>query len=321
MASEGAGRDARRNKAGQGENGTRRGTSKLRNTMAKTRLIGDAVIFRHTLFSLPFALAAMLLESAGRPPLLKLALIVVAAASGRNLANALNRLIDRDIDAKNPRTAGRHLPSGRLAPRDLRLFALLMAALLVASTAALGWLCLALLPLAAAAIFGYSYTKRFTWLCHFWLGATCAIAPMGSLIALTGKILEPRFFVISAGVALWVAGFDIIYALQDIDVDRAQGLKSVPARFGATAARMIAAVSHLGTLALFAALPLFWPLGIAWWVGLGTAAALLAGEHLVALGGTERHIRIAAYGINEIIPLVLLASVVLDLYVIAKPFP
>lgn len=285
--------------------------------LKKLGTIGDSVMIQHTLFSLPFALAAILLESGGRPPLLKLLLIVAAAASGRNLANALNRLVDRDIDARNPRTAGRHLPSGRLAARDLVLFSAAMGAILLASTAALGWLCLALLPLAGVAIFGYSYTKRWTWLCHFWLGATCAIAPMGALIALTGRILELRFFAMAGGVALWVAGFDILYAIQDIAVDRAQGLHSVPARFGERGARLIAAASHAGSLVLFAALPFLWrPLGPAWWAGLGVMAALLVAEHLVARGGTERHVRIAAYGINEVIPLVMLLAAILDVYLL-----
>lgn len=295
-----------------------RGVAALRgpDLLAKLGLVGDAVIFRHTLFSLPFALAAVLLETAGKPPLAKLLLIVAAAASGRNLANALNRLIDRDIDARNPRTAGRHLPSGRLESRDLVLFSAAMGAVLLASAAALGWLCLALLPLAGIAVFGYSYTKRFTALCHFWLGATCAIAPMGALVALSGRLFVPRYFVLSGAVALWVAGFDILYALQDIEVDRREGLHSVPALLGAKGARAVAALSHLGTLAGLAALPFLWPLGPAYWAGFAAAAALLAGEHLVALGGTERHIRIAAYGINEVIPLVFLAAVALDVYMV-----
>lgn len=284
--------------------------------LAKLKDVGDAVIFRHTLFSLPFALAAVLLETAGKPPLAKLLLIVAAAASGRNLANALNRLVDRDIDARNPRTAGRHLPAGRLQNRDLVLFSAAMGAALVASAAALGWLCLALLPLAGIAVFGYSYTKRFTALCHFWLGATCAIAPMGALVALSGRLFVPRYFVLSGAVALWVAGFDILYALQDIEVDRREGLHSVPALLGAKGARAVAALSHLGTLAGLAALPFLWPLGPAYWAGFAAAAALLAGEHLVALGGTERHLRIAAYGINEVIPLVFLAAVALDVYMV-----
>ncbi len=278
--------------------------------------LGDAVIIRHTLFSLPFTLAVVLLESGGRPPLIKLLLIVVAAASGRNLANALNRLIDRDIDARNPRTADRHLPSGKLATRDIVLFAAAMGAILVASAAALGWLCLALLPIAGIAVFGYSYTKRITWLCHAWLGATCALAPMGALIAVSGKVFELRFFVISSAVAFWVGGFDVIYAILDIEVDRREGLKSFPSSFGPLAARLAAAACHLATLVLLASLPWFWHLGTAWWVGLGIAALLLAVEHLVALGGSERRIKIAAYSINEVIPLVLLAAVTIDLYLL-----
>jgi 4-hydroxybenzoate polyprenyltransferase len=285
-----------------------------RGALARLRLIGEAVIFRHTLFSLPFALAAVLLESSGRPPAWKLAWIVAAVVSGRNLANALNRIIDRDIDAANPRTASRHLPSGRLAAGDLWAFAAAMAAILVLAAAMLEPVCLALLPVPAVAILGYSYTKRYTWLCHYWLGATCAIATMGSLVALSGLVFVPRYFVLSAAVASWVAGFDILYALQDIEVDRSQGLHSVPERFGPRWARLIAALTHCATLALLAAVPLFWPLGPAYLAGLGAAAALIAAEHIVALGGTERHIRIAAYGINEIVPLVVLAAVAADLY-------
>jgi 4-hydroxybenzoate polyprenyltransferase len=281
---------------------------------SKIRTIGEAVIFRHTLFSLPFALAAVLLETGGRPSAWKLAWILVAAASGRNAANAINRLVDRDIDAANPRTAGRHLPAGKLTPRDLGLFTAAMLALLALAAAMLGWICVALLPLAGIMIFGYSYTKRFTWLCHYWLGATCAIATMGSFIALSGRIFELRYFALAGGVALWVAGFDIIYALQDIDVDRAQGLHSVPERFGAARGRAIAAVTHAGAIALLAAAPLFWSLGLPFLVGILAIAALLAAEHLIALGGTERRIRLAAYGINEILPLVFLAAVAVDLY-------
>ncbi|MBL8967925.1 MAG: UbiA family prenyltransferase [Spirochaetaceae bacterium] len=287
-----------------------------RGFFAKLALVGDAVIFRHTLFSLPFALAAVLIESGGRPDPWKLLLIVAAAASGRNLANALNRIVDRGIDARNPRTAGRHLPSGKLEVRDLVLFSAAMGAILLAAAAALGWLCLALLPLAGVAVFGYSYTKRWTWLCHFWLGATCAIAPMGALVALSGRLFVLRYFVLSGAVALWIAGFDIIYAIQDIEVDRREGLRSLPARFGAGAARFAAALCHLGTAAGLALLPAFWPLGAAYWVGFAAAAALLVAEHLVARGGTERHVRIAAYGINEVIPLVLLAAVALDVFLL-----
>jgi 4-hydroxybenzoate polyprenyltransferase len=284
--------------------------------LRKARLVGEAVIFRHTLFSLPFALAAVLLETGGRPSAWKLAWILVAVVAGRNAANAINRIVDRDIDAANPRTAARHLPSGTLSPRDLKLFAAAMLALLVLAAGMLSWVCLALLPVPGIAIFGYSYTKRFTWLCHYWLGATCAIATMGALIAVSGAVFELRFFVLSAAVASWVAGFDILYALQDVAVDRAQGLHSIPERFGRLWARLVAAGSHGATILLLASAPFFWRLGSAYLVALGVAAILLAAEHLVALGGTERHIRIAAYGINEILPLVVLAGVAVDLYLL-----
>lgn len=277
--------------------------------------IGDAVMIQHTLFSLPFAIAAVLIETGGRPSLWKLLWIVLAATGARNAANALNRLVDADIDAANPRTADRALPSGRLAPRDLRIFAAAMLGLLVLGAAMLNWLCVALLPLAGVLVLGYSYTKRFTWLCHYWLGIACSAATMGAFLGLAGRF-ELRYFVMTAAVALWVAGFDILYALQDIEFDRSMGLQSIPARFGPRLARAAAAASHLGTIALLAAAPLFWDLGAAYLAAVGVAAALLAAEHAVAAGGTERHIRIAAYGINELLPLVVLAGVAIDVYLV-----
>jgi len=291
------------------------GARTLARAAIKLHTIGDAVMIRHTLFSLPFAVAAVLIESGGRPPLAKVAWIVLAATGARNAANALNRIVDREIDAANPRTAGRHLPAGRLAARDLGLFAAAMLALLVLGAAMLNWLCVALLPIAALLIFGYSYTKRFTWLCHYWLGVTCSAATMGAFLGLSGRF-EFRYFVMTAAVALWVAGFDILYALQDIEFDRSEGLQSIPARFGPRLARAMAAASHLGTAALLAAAPLFWDLGAAYLVGVAIAACLLAAEHIVASSGTERHIRIAAYGINEILPIVILAFAALDIYLL-----
>jgi 4-hydroxybenzoate polyprenyltransferase len=281
----------------------------------KLRAIGDAIMVRQTLFSLPFAVAAVLLETRGRPPAAKLLWIMAAAAAARNAANALNRVIDRDIDAANPRTAGRHLPAGLLSVRDLGLFAALMLGLLAFSAAMLNWLCFALLPLAGFLVVGYSYSKRFTWLCHYWLGLACSAATMGAFLGISGRF-ELRYFAMAGAVALWVAGFDILYALQDIEVDRAQGLRSIPARFGPRAARWIAALSHALAIAGLGAAAFFWPLGPAYLAAVLGAAALLAAEHIVALGGTERHIRIAAYGINEIVPLVVLSGVALDLYLL-----
>ncbi len=285
----------------------------------KLRMIGDAVIFRHSLFSLPFVLTAVLLETNGRPPLMPLALIILAAVSARNGANALNRVIDAEIDARNPRTAGRHIPAGQLSKKSLILFSGLMGAALVVSAALLNPLCLALLPVAGFLVLGYSYTKRFTWLCHYWLGITCAAAPMGAFLGLAGTF-EFRYFVLAGAVALWVAGFDILYALQDIDFDRREGIRSIPARFGAKAARMIAAASHGGTIVALGALPLFWDLSWVYAAGVLIAAVLLLAEHIIARGGTERHIRIAAYSINEIIPLAVLCAAAIDIYLRSNPW-
>jgi 4-hydroxybenzoate polyprenyltransferase len=277
-------------------------------------MIGDAVIVRHTLFSLPFALVAVLLETGGKPPLRPLLLVVVAAAAARNAANALNRVVDAGIDAKNPRTAGRHLPTGRLSKKELLVFTAVMGILLVVSAAMLNWLCVALLPVAAILIGGYSYTKRFTWLCHYWLGVACAAAPMGAFVALSGRF-QLGYFALAGAVALWVAGFDILYALQDIDFDRREGVHSIPARFGTRGARAISALSHLGTIVGLGVLPLFWDLSWAYAAGIIAAAGLLVAEHLVVRGGTERHVRIASYSINEVLPLVVLAATALDVYV------
>jgi 4-hydroxybenzoate polyprenyltransferase len=274
----------------------------------KLRLIGEAVIFRHTLFSFPFAITAILLESGGRPPLKKIILILLAAAAGRNAANALNRVIDAGIDKRNPRTANRHLPRGLLSKKALLLFSLCMIILLVIAAALLNPLCVFLLPLAGFLIGGYSFSKRFTWLCHYWLGIACAVAPMGSFIGLTGHFAL-RYFVLASAHALWVAGFDIIYALQDIEFDRQEDLCSIPARFGARGARAIAVVSHLGALVCLFMIPRFWPLSPWYYAGAGITAALLAAEHIIALGNSERRILIASYSINEIVPLIILGTV------------
>jgi 4-hydroxybenzoate polyprenyltransferase len=278
-------------------------------------LIGEAIMVRHTLFSLPFAASAVILETWGRPPLGKLLLILVAAVAARSAANAVNRVADRDIDAANPRTRDRPLPSGRLSARALLVFAAASLAVLALAAAMLNWLCAALLPLAGILVLGYSYAKRFTWLSHFWLGTACSAATMGAFLGIAGRF-ELRYFVLTGAVALWVAGFDIVYALQDIEVDRAQGLFSIPARFGERGARAVAAACHALTVALLAAAALFWPLGAPWLAGVAAAAALLAAEHIVALGGTARHIRIAAYGMNEILPILVLAALAIDVYLL-----
>jgi 4-hydroxybenzoate polyprenyltransferase len=178
----------------------------------------------------------------------------------------------------------------------------------------LNLLCLALLPLALAMIAVYSYTKRFTWLCHFFLGLTCAIAPMGSFLALSGRF-ELRYFFLAGAVALWVAGFDILYALLDIDFDRKEGLFSIPARFGRKGSAAISGLSHLGTIACLACLPYFWPLSWIYWIGVALAFALLAVEQALAFGGREKRIKTAAYSLNEVFGFLVLAFTAIDIYI------
>ena len=281
--------------------------------MGKLRLIGEAVIFRHTIFSVPIVLSAILLESGGRPQIKSAVLILLAAAAGRNAANALNRVIDADIDTKNPRTATRHLPQGRLSKKTLLIFTLVLAAIVIAAAAMLNFLCVLLLPVAGILIGGYSFSKRFTWLCHYWLGLAVAIAPMGAFIGLSGQFAF-RYFILAGVQTLWVAGFDILYALLDIDFDRSEGLHSIPARFGKKGARVFAILSHLGAMLGLFLLPWFWPLAPWYYIAAGLAAALIISEHIVALGKSDRHIKIASYTINEIVPILILAGTIAGVY-------
>jgi 4-hydroxybenzoate polyprenyltransferase len=281
--------------------------------LERGRGISRAVMLEHTLFSLPLALCALLLESGGRPGAADSLWIVLAVFGARNGANALNRLIDREIDAANPRTAGRDLPSGRVKAAELWLFTAFCGLLLLVSTFMLNPLCLALVPVAAVLIGGYSFTKRFTWLCHYWLGITCSAAVMGSFLALTGRF-ELSFFPLTAGTALWIAGFDIIYALQDIEHDRRHGIRSVPARFGRQGALAISGLSHLGALLCWGMTAFFYPLRIWFFLGLGLAALLLAAEHLLARKGEVRWIPLAAYHLNQILSPLILVFTLLDIY-------
>ena len=281
--------------------------------IAKARSLGDAIMVRHTLFSLPWAIAALLLVSGGNPdPITALAVIVVAVGA-RTAANSLNRLIDEGFDAANPRTAGRELPTGRVSHRGLWGLVAVGGGLAVVATGFLNLLCIVLLPVAAFLVGAYSYTKRFTWLCHYWLGATVALAPLGAFLGVAGHF-EVRYFVLAGSVAVWVAGFDILYATQDIAFDRQTGLKSIPARFGARAAFWISRGSHLATLAGLVATGLLWPVGALWWVGVAATALLLAAEHRIARGGTEKHLKVASYGLNEIVGVTMLVTAVAAVY-------
>ncbi len=276
--------------------------------------ISQAVMIQHTLFSLPFAAAALLFETGGVIPVRKVILIFLALFGARNGANALNRLIDHHIDARNKRTENRDLPSGRLERKDLWVFALFCLLLLAVSAYLLNPLCFALLPVALAMIIIYSYTKRFTYLCHYVLGATVAIAPMGTLLALNG-FFRFDYFLIAAAVALWVAGFDIIYACQDIEFDREEGLHSIPSRFGMKNALILAALSHAAAWLLFILWGFSYGVGPLYYTGCAVIALLLVIEHAIVAPGKMKHITKAAYHINEAVGVIFFLFAALEVYI------
>ncbi|MBF9018884.1 MULTISPECIES: UbiA-like polyprenyltransferase [unclassified Oceanispirochaeta] len=279
----------------------------------KGKGISTAVMIEHTLFSLPMAVSAFLLESSGRPAISRVLWILLAVFGARNAANALNRLIDHTIDEENPRTADRDLPAGRIKRLDLWLFTAFCTALFLLSAAMLNWLCLALVPVALILILGYSFTKRFTFLCHYWLGITSSVAVMGSFLALQGRF-EWRFFPMTLGVALWVAGFDIIYATQDIEHDRTHCIHSVPAYFGKKGGLIISGLSHLGTLFFFSLNLLFFPLGFWYILGLAITALLLLSQQLIAWRGPVSWIPLASYHLNQLLSPLFLLFTALDIY-------
>src|SRR5438132_6392046 len=220
----------------------------------------------------------MVLAADGWPGWPTLLWVTLAMAGARTLAMAVNRLADRFIDAANPRTARRHLPAGLLTPAPVVGAAVAAGALLLLSAYMLNPLCLALAPLAIVFLVGYSYTKRFTWLSHWILGFTDGIAAAGGWIAVTGRFEAPAF-VLWFALTVWIAGFDLIYACQDVAVDRAQRLYSVPARFGIPAALRLGRLCHVVTALALAALGVMTGLGVIYWVGWLAIVALLAYEH------------------------------------------
>mgnify|MGYP001151338861 CR=1 FL=1 len=247
---------------------------------AKAGTFADLVKWEHTIFALPFAYVGAFLGARGLPTAAQAFWILIAMIGGRTAAMALNRLIDWAIDARNPRTVGRHLPRGLMSTMEVLAFTAASLGLLILAAYKLNPLCVKFLPLVVPVLVFYSYTKRFTWACHFWLGLSYVFVPFGGWIAVTGWLeLAPVVLGIAAG--LWVAGFDVIYATQDMEFDRREGLHSIPARFGLAAALRIARAIHLVVVALLLILGLWLKLGYVYLVGAAIVAALLHYEHAI----------------------------------------
>jgi 4-hydroxybenzoate polyprenyltransferase len=270
--------------------------------------------FEHTIFALPFAFLGMMLAAEGWPEWRTVGWIVVAMVGARSGAMAFNRLADRHIDAANPRTADRALPRGEVSPAFVAGFVVVSAALLVFAAWRLNPLALMLSPVALVVVLGYSYSKRFTSWSHLVLGLALAGAPLGAWIAVRGDA-RPAPLLVAGAVLLWVAGFDILYALQDLEFDRRRGLRSIPVRFGGTGALVVSAILHLAMLVLLALLPLAYPpgLGIGWWVGVAGCAALLGWQHRVVRPGDLSRLDAAFFRANGLLAVWLFGAAAVDL--------
>ena len=266
------------------------------------RLTLEMIKFEHSVFALPFALTGALLafretHPAGRALALKLAWIVVAMVAARSAAMAFNRILDRDIDSKNPRTRTRHLPAGVLTTRFAWGFVVASVLVFLLAARALNPLCFLLAPFAIAIVFFYSFTKRFTSFSHLVLGFSLGIAPAAAWIAVTGS-LDPRILWLTAAVTFWTAGFDVIYSCQDYEFDVHAGLFSLPRRLGIAGALWIARLLHVGMIACLLALAWSFSLGWLSLAGIGAIVLLLAYEHSLVKANDLSRVDAAFFTVN-----------------------
>jgi 4-hydroxybenzoate polyprenyltransferase len=269
------------------------------------------VKIEHTVFALPFAYVGAFLAVGGSPSTHDLVWITLAMVGARSLAMALNRLIDAGIDVRNPRTAGRELPSGQLSVAQVIVFCAASLALFLAAVWQLAPLTHRLWPIPVAGFVVYPYLKRWTWLCHAWLGAVDGLAPVGAWVAITNH-LPWQAWMLGAAVALWVGGFDCFYALFDLDVDRAQGLNSIATRFGVRGAFAGARIAHAATIACLVAAGLGLHVGVLYWLGVAAVGALLVYEHSLVRPGDLRRLDAAFFTMNGVISVLFAAFVIAD---------
>jgi 4-hydroxybenzoate polyprenyltransferase len=274
----------------------------------------EFVRFSHTVFALPFALASMLVAASashGWPGWGTFLLILAAMVCARTAAMGFNRIVDRKIDAQNPRTAERHLPTGRIELASGVLLVCLSSAGLVVVTWSINPICFWLSPVALAVIFFYSYTKRFTDFSHFFLGLALGIAPLGAWLAVRGTFDWPPA-VLAAAVVFWLVGFDIIYATQDYEFDRTQGLRSLPVRLGIAGSLHVAQAAHAIMAALLLAFGLISGLRVPYYIGFGIILVCLVGQHLLARKQDPVSLNVAFFRMNAVISAVFLGAVVVD---------
>jgi 4-hydroxybenzoate polyprenyltransferase len=287
--------------------------------IAKLRVFLEMIKFEHTLFALPFAFVGAILGAVTvekrLPEWSECGWILLAMVGARTAAMGLNRVIDKSIDARNPRTAMRAIPAGLLKSKDVLIYILISFVLLFWAAAQLNSLAVKLLPLSVFFLVFYSYTKRFTWACHLILGLTIGLAPLGGWIAVTGSVSWTAI-ILYITVALWTAGFDTIYACQDMEFDRKEGLHSIPARFGIARALGIARLFHALTAAGFALLLVITDLS--WWyfAGMIVAAALLLYEHRLVKPNDLSKLNAAFFTMNGVLSAVIFVFTFIDLVVV-----
>ena len=272
----------------------------------------EMIKWEHSIFALPFALSGAMLAAGGLPTLHQLTWIVIAMISARSAAMAFNRVADAAIDAANPRTRTRALPAGTLTPTFVTTFVVVSCAIFVFAAAQLNHLTLILSPVALAIVLLYSYTKRVTRWSHLVLGFALGIAPAAAWIAVRGS-LDPRILLLTAAVTFWVAGFDVLYACQDYEFDRASNLHSLPRYVGIPTALWIARLFHLFMIGLLISLPLAFGLGTLAIVGVMAVAILLAYEHSLVSPRDLSKLNAAFFTMNGVISVVFFVFVAADL--------
>ncbi len=274
---------------------------KLKTTLAMIK-------FEHTLFALPFAFLGAILAANGLPTWRQMLWITVAMVGARSAAMTFNRIVDRDIDAKNPRTANRELPSGKLSVGFAWVFLYVAIGVFLLASYSLNWLTFALSPVALVCVLGYSYAKRFTSFAHFLLGLALAISPSAAWIAVRGNLMDEVPILMSLFVLIWTAGFDVLYACQDFEYDRKAGLRSIPARFGIKNALWIARLFHFQ--AFIVLLILWFATGMAWLAltGVVLIGALFFYQHTLVRANDLSRINAAFFTTNAFVSVILLLT-------------
>jgi 4-hydroxybenzoate polyprenyltransferase len=288
------------------------------------KLFLELVKFEHSIFALPYAYIGALYGAAwlgepndwvtteGWPTLASLFWITLVMVGARSFAFVVNRAVDKEIDARNPRTAGRAVPAGLVKAWELWLFAAVVFVVFIFSVWQLHPITRWLWPIVIVAFLVYPYTKRFTWLCHYWLGLCLGLAPVGAWVAVTGEVLAWQPWVLGLAVALWTAGFDIIYATQDVECDRRDGVHSVPADLGVAAGLVQTRALHMLTVLLLVVFGAGVSAGWPWYVGVGVAAVLLGYENAIVRPDDLSRVNAAFFTTNGVIAMVVFAGALLD---------